>query len=284
MEGTNMTHTRLAYLPLITFPEATADEAIRATAAFAVPLGCALSVTTFAVKLPPMSSGLGDFLIDTPGLVRSAEERSRADCHRLEELVRAVVASRLDVYCTSRKAPWGAVLDDATDEARYFDLTLAPWSGETVAAQDMAQALVFGSGRPVMLVPPSARPAPLDHIAIAWDGSRVAARALGDALPLLAEGGMVSVLTIRDEKPLRGPDIASALASSLQKRSFNATPLEATLGDRTIAAALQDTALSNGAQLLAMGGFGHSRVRDFVLGGATKGVLAQLQLPVLLSH
>jgi nucleotide-binding universal stress UspA family protein len=279
-----MTHTRIAYMPLATYPEAIADEAIRAAAAFAAPLGCALSVTMFEVDLPRASSGLGGLLIDIPGLVRSAEEKSRTECDRLQGLVRGAAASHLDVRCTTRKVAWGGELDDAAEEARYFDLALLPRSGGTAAAQEMAQAVIFGSGRPAILVPTSARPAPFDHIAIAWDGSPVAARALGDALPLLTEGGMVSVLTIRDEKPLRKPDLANVLASSLVRRGLNAKSFEATLGKSTIAEALQDAALSNGAQLLAMGGFGHSRISDFVLGGATKGILAQLRLPVLLSH
>jgi nucleotide-binding universal stress UspA family protein len=279
-----MTRTRIAYMPLATYPEAIADEAIRAAAALSGPLGCAVSVSTFAVDLPRMSSGLGDLLIDIPALVHSAEEKSRTECHRLEHLVRGVVASGVNVHCATRKVAWGAVLDDAAEEARYFDLTLLPWSGDTVAAQDMAQAVIFGSGRPAILVPSAIPAASLDHLAIAWDGSRVAARALGDALPFLAEGGRISVLTVRDEKPLSGSDLAGALASSLVKRGFNAARVETALGGRTIAEALQDTALSNGAQLLAMGGFGHSRVRDFVLGGATKGILNQLLLPILLSH
>ena len=165
-------------------------------------------------------------------------------------------------------------------------MTLPCFPGPTrvLGAQDMAQAIVFGSGRPTILVPPSARPASLNHIAVAWDGSRVAARALGDALQLLAKGDRVSVLTVQDEKSLSRSDLADALASSLEKRGLSATPLGITLGQKTIAETLQDTALSEGAQLLAMGGFGHSRIRDFILGGATKGVLTQLQLPTLLSH
>lgn len=279
-----MTYSRIAYMPLITYPEATADRAVRAAVAFAAPLGCALSVTTFAADLPRVSSGLGDLLIDIPGLVRSAEERSRAECRRLEKLVREAAASPLDVHCTTQKIAWSGVPGDAAAEARYFDLSLLPWSDATVLAQDMAEAVVFGSGRPAVLVPSAARPAPLAHIAIAWDASRVAARALGDALPLLAEGGLISVLTVRDEKPLSGSNLAGSLASSLAKRGFNAKPVETALDNRTIAEALQETALSNGAQLLAMGGFGHSRIRDFVLGGATKGILNHLRLPILLSH
>lgn len=279
-----MTFTRIAYMPLASYPEAVGDEAIQAAIAFAAALNCSLEVTTFAVNLPRVSSGLGDLILDIPGIVRAAEERSETECHRLQGLVRGAAGSRLEVQFSSRTVMLGGVLNTAAEQARYFDLALLPWSGETVSAQDMTQAVVFGSGRPTIAVPLAVSSAPLDHIAVAWDGSRVAARALGDALPLLAEGGRISVLTVQDEKPLSRSDLAGALASSLQKRGFNAAPVEITLGKRTIAEALQDTALSNGARLLSMGGFGHSRIRDFILGGATKEILARLQLPVLLSH
>jgi nucleotide-binding universal stress UspA family protein len=271
-------------MPLASYPEAVGDGSIQAATAFAASFECTLHVTTFAVAIPEVSSVLGSLLLDVPGLIRAAEEKSKAECHRLKELVYAAAGSRLNVDCSTRKVVLGAALDVAAAEARYYDLAVLPWSGDTLAAQDMTHTVVFGSGRPVILVPPSARPAPLDNIAIAWDGSRVAARALGDVLPLLADGSTISVLTVRDEKPLSEPDLANALASSLAKRGFSATPLEATLRRRTIAEALQNTALSKGAQLLAMGGFGHSRIRDFVLGGATKGILTQLRLPILLSH
>ena len=279
-----MPRTRIAYMPLATYPEAVANGSIQAATAFAASLECRLHVTTFSVGIPQVSSALSGLLLAVTGLVRAAEEKSKAEGHRLKELVHEVAGSRLDVDSTAREVVLGAALDAAAAEARYYDLSVLPWSGETVAAQEMAQAVVFGSGRPAILVPPSASPAPLDHIAIAWDASRVAARALGDALPLLAEGGRLSVLTVQDEKPLGAPDLAGVLAASLAKRGFNATPLEITLGERTIAKALQDTALSEGARVLAMGGFGHSRIRDFILGGATKGILADLRLPVLLAH
>jgi nucleotide-binding universal stress UspA family protein len=107
---------------------------------------------------------------------------------------------------------------------------------------------------------------------------------LCDALPLLAAGGRVSVVTVQDEKSLSGSGIAHALAAALERRGYAAKAVNIALDGRTIATALQDTALSEGAQLLAMGGFGHSRLRDFILGGATKGVLSDLRLAVLLSH
>lgn len=279
-----MTLTRIAYMPLPTYPEAVENGAIQSTVAFAASLGCTLQVTAFSVDLPRISSGLGDYLINVPGLVQAAEEASKAESHRLQGLVHQAAKSLLTVHCTTRHVPLGTVLASAVEEARYFDLTLLPWSGETGAVQDTAQAIIFGTGRPTILVPSSTYSASLDHIAIAWDASRVAARALGDALPLLAPGGRISVLTVKDEKPLSGAGLASALASSLEKRGVSATPVEITLGKGSISEALQEASLANGVQLLAMGGYGHSRLRDFILGGATKGVLSRLQLPVLLSH
>lgn len=279
-----MTQTRIAYMPLATYPEPVEDESILAAAGFAAALGCTLHVTTFAIDIPLAPSPLGSLFLDIPGLVQAAEDRSRTECRRLRELVHGAAGGRSGPHGADREVVLGSAADAAAAEARYFDLAVLPWSAETPAAQDMAQAVVFGSGRPAVVVPPTARPAALDHVAVAWDASRVAARALGDALPLLAEGGRVSVLTVRGEKPLDGTDLAAALATALERRGIRAEPVDIELGERSIAEALQDAAVARGARLLAMGGFGHSRIRDFVLGGATSGVLAQLRLPTLLSH
>ena len=278
-------HTRTAYLPLSTYPEAAPDDSVLAAVGFAISLGCAVHVMTFAVSIPQMRSPLsGTFLLDVPALVRANEERSKVECVRLHGLVQKAAGSQPKLDVSTRTIVLGGALDAAAAEARYYDLSVVPWSGGTLATQEMAEAIVFGSGRPTILVPPAAGPSPLDHIAIAWDGSRVAGRALWDALALLPENGRLTVLTIRDEKPLSGTDLAGSLASSLEKRGYNAQPLNITLSERTIAKALQDSAVETGAQILAMGGFGHSRVRDFILGGATKGVLSDLRMPILLSH
>lgn len=276
--------TRIAYLPLTTYPETISDESVMAAVGFAASLTFALHATAFVVRIPQMYSPLGSLLVDVPGLVRTTEETSRTECRRLQALVLGAASSHFKVECKTREIVLGAALDAATAEARYFDLSVLPWSGATIAVKDMTEAVVFGSGRAAILVPPSTQLAALDHIAIAWDASQVAARALGDALPLLAKGGRVTVLTVQDEKPLSGSGIAESLSSALEKRGFSAKPRSIFLGGKSISDALQESALSEGAQMLAMGGFGHSRTRDFILGGATKGVLNQLRLPVLLSH
>jgi nucleotide-binding universal stress UspA family protein len=279
-----MSRTRIAYMPLATYPETVSDGAIVAAINFAGPLACALHVTTFTVDIPQMSSPLGSILIDIPGLVHTAEEKSKAEARRQQKLVEKTAAGRKDSHCTHREVVLGAVLDAASAEARYFDFALLPWSGDTRAARDMAETVIFGSGRPAVLVPETAKPALFNHIAVAWDASRVAARALGDALPLLATDGRVSVLTVKDEKPLGRPDLAASLASQLMARGYKTEAVDIKLGGRKIAEALQDEAISAGANLLAIGGFGHSRLRDFILGGATEGILSDLRIPALLSH
>lgn len=275
---------RIAFMPLDTYPEAAPDPAILAAVNFAAALNCGLHVSTFAVDIPPATPRLGGFLLDVEGMARAAEERSKSECQRLRRLVEDAAASTLNVDVESRRLIHSATDDAAVIKARYFDLAVLPWAAETPSVQEMAQSLVFGSGLPVILVPPSPRVASVSHIAIAWDESRVAARALGDALRLLAAGSRITVLTVQDEKKLSGSVIAQTLAASLASRGHSASAVEMTLQGRTIAAALQESALAEGAQLLAMGGFGHSRLRDFILGGATKGVFGDLRMPVLLAH
>ncbi len=275
---------RIAYMPLNTYPEAAPDPAVLAAVNFAASLGCGLHVATFSVDIPKTVSPIGGLLINVEAMAGAAEDRSKAECERLQALIKKASRPELDLSFTMRKVVLGAALQAATTEARLFDLVLLPWSTETRSAQDMSQAIVFDAGVPTILVPPSTQAGTVDHIAIAWDESRVAARALCDALPLLSAGGRVSVVTVEGEKSLSGAGLAQTLAASLERRGYAAKAVNITLKGRSIAEALQDTALSEGAQLMAMGGFGHSRLRDFILGGATLGVFSDLRLAVLLSH
>ncbi len=274
----------IAYMPLNTYPETVSDPAILASIDFAAALGCDLQISTFAVDIPPVASPIGGFLIDIDGMSRTAESRSMAECERLRALVGGIDSPTHTVEVVNQRLVLGAALAAAAADARYFDLALMPWTGETLSAQDLAQALVFGTGLPVILVPPTSHPTPVDQIAIAWDASRIAARALHDALPFLQPGGRISVLTVQDEKSLGSANLAQTLAASLERRGYSAKAVDLHLAGKSISAALQDGALAEGAQLLAMGGFGHSRLRDFILGGATKGVLGDLRLPTLLAH
>ncbi len=92
------------------------------------------------------------------------------------------------------------------------------------------------------------------------------------------------LLTIDGDKQIPGELDADALLLATRRRGITARPVNAAKGGRTIAEALQDEAIAAGAGLLAMGGYGHSRLRRFILGSATAGLLAAPRLPTLLSH
>lgn len=279
-----MPRARFAYMPLVTYPDTVPDESVMAAVAFAKGLDCELHVSTFAAKIPRVSTPLGGLLLNVPAMIRTTEENSRSQCQHFHQMISACADSNFKVECSSRETVPGHTGDLASGEARYFDLSLLPWAEDRLVIQDLAQSVVFGAGRPAILVPPSAGSEPIAHVAIAWDGSRVAARALADAMSLIKADTRVTVLTVQDEKKLDRLDIAEILVMSLKRRGIDALAYSLTLDGSPIAEALQSSALAAGANLLVMGGFGHSRLRDFVLGGATKGIFSKLRMPVLLSH
>ena len=279
-----MSPERLAYLPLITYPDSVPDISVEATTRFAFALDTELHVTAFSAKIPRVSTPMGGGLLNIPLMIRDTEENSRTRCRDLQSVVQMSAGAGNRVHCVTKEAESGSAGETAASDARYFDLVVLPWSSETVSVSEFSQIVVFGSGRPSIVVPPAVRCNSIDHVAIAWDASRVAARAVGDLIPLLASDCRITVLTVQDEKQLPGSDIAEALSASLVKRGFVSEPSHVELAGRTVAEALQEAAVEAGAGLLAMGGFGHSRVRDFVLGGATRGIFADLRLPILLSH
>jgi nucleotide-binding universal stress UspA family protein len=124
----------------------------------------------------------------------------------------------------------------------------------------------------------------LDRVLVCWDGSRSAARAIGDAMPFLARSKSIEVVTIaRNEEPrdeLAGADIAHHLARHKLKVDLKRIVTK----DQDVASTILSHAADSGADLIVMGGYGHSRLREFVLGGATRGILGSMTVPILMSH
>ena len=196
------------------------------------------------------------------------------------------IASRAGISYATRiaKVTDGSQMSDTlVDHARLRDLTIMPFVADNDASRDMVQALVFESGRPVLVLPQDSQAGfRLDKVVVAWDGGRPAARAVGDALPLLQRAGEVRIVSIAHDKQM--PDEASGveLAASLARNGVNVTFEEIEKGKRSVGEALEEA--STGADLVVMGAFGHSRIRDFFLGGATMHTLRKPLRPTLLSH
>lgn len=172
------------------------------------------------------------------------------------------------------------------DHARLHDLIVAGVDRTGLLSErGMAEHLVFESGRPVVIVPADYRgPVGFDRILVAWDNSRVAARALGDALPLLRRAGAVDVVSVGGEKDIAGSLPSGAVIEALARHGIAARFERIDPAGAGIGEALGRHATQRGADLMVMGAFGHSRLRQFVLGGATRSVLDEPRLPVLLSH
>lgn len=170
------------------------------------------------------------------------------------------------------------------EHARLHDISIAGTDGRGLLSErQLAEYLMFESGRPVLLVPHDWHgEVVIDKLCIAWDNSRAAARALGDAALLGMREAVF--LSVTDDKPL-STDLAPAdIVRAANRAGMAATFVTTSLNGRSIGDALQAEAAARGAAVLAMGAFGHSRLRRFVLGSATSGIMAGLRMPVLLSH
>jgi nucleotide-binding universal stress UspA family protein len=148
----------------------------------------------------------------------------------------------------------------------------------------IAEATLFESGRPTIMVPYiQSEPFKLDHVAICWDGSRAAARAVADAMPILRRAGSVDLVSIYGENAepaeFDGAGIAEHLSRHGIKAELHSVPMTT-----DVATSILNFAADNDIDLLVMGGYGHSRLREFMLGGATRGILQSMTVPTLMSH
>jgi nucleotide-binding universal stress UspA family protein len=170
--------------------------------------------------------------------------------------------------------------------ARRYDISVVGQSSRKGPAETLIiEGALFDSGRPVLVVPYTEREGfKADRALLCWDGSRSAARAFSDALPLIQGSKTVEIVTIaaKDDNKgeIAGADIAHHLARHGIKAALNRIVAPGTDIPNTILSHAADTS----ADLIVMGGYGHSRLREFVLGGATRGILESMTVPTLLSH
>jgi len=273
-------------LVLITYPQATDASEIQEAVSFAVALDARISALACVVQVrAPSQHLMSDAFVGA--LVASEREKSSNAAAELSAAFEAsakkagVFQETLTKACFTSDAP-----DVLIREARLRDLTIVPAILEGSNYQWYAESIIFGSGRPVLLLPQRSRTRELalDTIVIAWDGSRSAARAVADSLHLLERAKKVRVVTALNEKELDSESPAAELSKYLTRRGIDATPDCIDAAGRRIGEILSSYLTANQADLLVMGAYGHSRLREFILGGATRSVLLKPPLPVLLSH
>lgn len=171
--------------------------------------------------------------------------------------------------------------------ARRYDLVVAPQATpESSGIEELTiEAALFQSGRPLLMVPYiQTKPLTLDRVAIAWDGGEQAARAVHDAMPLLLKAKHVQVVTISTRRMPADEIPAADIARHLARHGLEVEAKRLVSGELDIASTLLSHFADEGIDLVVMGGYGHSRIREFILGGATRGILASATVPAFMAH
>ena len=168
--------------------------------------------------------------------------------------------------------------------ARLYDMTIVLQPEHSKASYDNAipEQILFHSGGPMLMVP-YIHKGPLDvqHVGIAWDNSRLAARAWRDAMPFLMGAKAVTVIAANEEA---GETSSDQLAAHLARRGIAARVQRLTADRGKVQGAILSIASESNIGLLVMGGYGHSRLHERILGGVTRGMFNTMTVPVLMSH
>jgi nucleotide-binding universal stress UspA family protein len=263
--------------------DATIDYAVSVAVMFEAHLtGVAFALDPFV----PPTLGIGDV---TPADWID-EERAQAQAAADAVVARFEEAARRNGLAFESRlidSSLGGTGERFAEVAACFDLSIVRQAepGKAPLEELVIEGTLFDSGRPMLIVPYIQKAAPrLDRVLVCWNGSRNAARAVGDAMPFLHRAKAVEVAIVLGEgvgsDEIPGADIGEHLAR--HGLNVEVERVAAIKGD------VPDTILSHAADadadLLVMGGYGHSRLREFILGGVTRGILRTMTVPVLMSH
>jgi nucleotide-binding universal stress UspA family protein len=266
-------------------PGASRDLAGDYAVSIAEAFGAHIAGIAFAYDPVLPASVMGGISADVFDVQRQENEKAAKAAIGLFE----TAAKRAGVSAESRMltATIAGAADTFASLARRFDLAVVPQvTPDTIAPDELLmEAALFESGRPLLIVPYIQKtPLDLNRVICCWDGSRTAARAIADAMPFLYKAKAVDLVIVgkgkMNEKELSGADMGAHLARHGMKVDVKRIPA----ADVDVANVVLSYAADSGAEFVVMGGYGHSRLREYILGGATRGILASMTVPVLMSH
>ena len=270
---------------LTSYPQPTPVSTVEDAVSVAAALGAHIAALSCEMNVQLPGHFISGSMVGLPGIIAGEAAKSRRNA---QDLIAAFDAATekfgvshksIQQKCKSFEVP-----DLLVEYARLRDLTIMPVPESY--DQWYAEAVIFGSGRPTLILPqsPRSRPFELGTVAVAWDFSRAAARAVSDALPLLEKAKIVRVVTVLNEKQLDNKNSAEELSKNLSRHGIDVILDRVDAKGRPIGDVLEAYVASNAADMLVMGAYGHSRLREFVMGGATKSLLSKPPLPILFSH
>jgi nucleotide-binding universal stress UspA family protein len=212
------------------------------------------------------------------------EKAAKAAVARFDE---AAQGAALSAEARIHDVPVATAPDVFAKIARRFDLSILGQPEPDKAELDrlIVEAALFDTGRPVLVVPYiQSAGLKLDRLMLCWDGSRSAARAAADAMPFILRAGEVEVVIVASE-PAKSDELPGAdMAHHLARHGARVELKRIITAETDVASTILSHAADNSADFLVMGGYGHSRLREFILGGVTRGILGSMTLPTLMSH
>jgi nucleotide-binding universal stress UspA family protein len=243
-----------------------------------------IRLTGMCVTGLPLTTAFSD-LDGWAQLVDAYMTAQRAEALKTERAFRAEIA-RLGLT-----ADWHCREADMTEAviglARLHDLVVMEQSNPDAPANALRPGeVVLAAGRPALVVPYAGTFSEIGrHILVAWNGTREAARALHDAMFLIDGAEAVTVLEVDPPGDEEDPDLRAVHVVEMLKRRGVAAKAETTVSSGTpIADIILSLAADLTADLVVMGAWGHSRLREYVLGGASRGIFSEMTVPVLMSH
>jgi nucleotide-binding universal stress UspA family protein len=196
---------------------------------------------------------------------------------------RAGIAHGVRTICNS---PYPASQTPA-ETSRLYDLSVVAQPDHAMPSPNdrLPEAVLFSSGRPMLMVPYiHVGPLKLERVLICWDGGRPAARAIHDAMPFLHKAKIIDVVTVNGDDSMVSEVSAASLIAHLARHNISAVVQQPTANASNIHNTILSLAADKSSDLLVMGGYGHSRFREFILGGVTRGMFESLTVPALIAH
>jgi nucleotide-binding universal stress UspA family protein len=273
-------------LPLVGDPSPAAIAAIENCVRMAKGIGARVSALAIEVDIPvrprvTISDDLDNAeaaisarsVSNARGLLKAFDAAATRSELRNEQKVKRLAAADI-----------GAGLAEA---ARLKDLTLVPLKPHDLQSEKIVEQLIFRSGRPILLCPEECADklkAAFDNVAIAWDHTAPAARAVADALPLLQTAASLRIITATDQKTPAELDSGAALVSHLAEHGITATFETVKIEGSSVGKVFEAYVRANAIDLLVMGAYRHSRLNEFVWGGASSTVIGRPPCWVMMSH